>query len=111
MRGEGGGSQFEASRTVQQVLFRKFLNSLIGPNNLYLITQNSIPKASIIRWTVDDGNRRDAKRTGARSWSIPLPRGRQVDRAGSPHGDKKSREHFDIRTHKHYGYLDRTRNG
>ena len=43
-----------------------------------------------------------AKRTGARvSGPIPLPTG--MDRycvLRSPHVDKKSREHFEIRTHK-----------
>ena len=43
-----------------------------------------------------------AKRTGARiSGPIPLPT--EVDRycvLRSPHVDKKSREHFEIRTHK-----------
>ena len=42
-----------------------------------------------------------AKRTGARqAGPIPLPTRHRVDRPRSPHVDKKSREQFEMRTHK-----------
>ena len=51
---------------------------------------------------VDDRNRRTAKRTGATvAGPIPLPTVRNLYTVlRSPHVDKKSREQFEIRTHK-----------